>query len=118
MIALVRVAMRDRGDLIAEHVLLRQQLAVLTRPERPRPRLRTRDKLLWVLARAIWRNWRRPLLLVRPETVVGWRRQGWKLFWGGRSRGRPGRPRLEAETRAWIARLARENPCAGYFARP
>src|SRR5918997_2798422 len=51
--------------------------------------------------------------MVRPETVVGWRRQGWRLIWSGRSRGRPGRPRLAAETRALIARMARENPAWG-----
>ena len=87
--------------------------AILTRATRPKPRLRTRDKLVWVLARAVWRDWRRHLLLVRPETMVGWRRQGWALVWGGRSRGRRGRPRLAAETRALIARMARENPAWG-----
>ncbi|MDP8923346.1 MAG: helix-turn-helix domain-containing protein [Chloroflexota bacterium] len=110
---LLRVGLRSRADLVAENVLLRQQLAVLTRPSRKRPRLRTRDKVLWLLIRAVWRDWRRHLLLVRPATVVGWRRQGWRLFWGGRSHGRPGRPRLAAETRALIARMARENPAWG-----
>ena len=107
LLALVRATVRDRSDLVAENVLLRQQLAVLTRPGRPRPQLRTRDKLLWVLARPIWPDWRRHLVLVRPETVADWRRQGWRLVWGGRARGRPGRPRVAAETRALIARMAR-----------
>src|SRR3712207_3614444 len=113
MLGLVRVRLRSRADLVAENVLLRQRLAVLTRPSQKRPRLRTRDKLLWVLVRAVWRDWRRHLHLVRPETVLGWRRQGWRLVWGGRSRGRPGRPRLAAETRSLIARMARENPTWG-----
>ena len=112
-LTLLPVAVRDRGDLVAENVLLRQQLAVLTRATGPRPRFRTRDKLFWVLIRAVWRDWRRHLLLVRPATVVGWRRQGWALFRGGRSRGRPGRPRLDAEVRELIARMARENPTWG-----
>ena len=42
MIALLRVAVRDRGDLVAEILLLRQQLTVRSRPRR---RLRTRDRL-------------------------------------------------------------------------
>ena len=110
---LLRAMHRDRADLVAENVLLRQQLAVLTRPGPPRPRLRTRDKLIWVLVRWLWCDWRRHLVLVGPETVVGWRRRGWRLVWGGRSRGRPGRPRLAADTRALIARMARENPAWG-----
>src|SRR3712207_5196343 len=40
---LFRLALRSRGDLVAENLLLRQQLAVLSRPSRERPRLRTRD---------------------------------------------------------------------------
>jgi hypothetical protein len=44
---------RPRHDVVLENLLLRHQLAVLTRPTRttPRARLRTWDKLLWVLAR-------------------------------------------------------------------
>jgi hypothetical protein len=44
---------RPRQDLVAENLLLRHQLAVLTRPTRTRPRahLRIWDKLFWVLAR-------------------------------------------------------------------
>jgi hypothetical protein len=51
LLASLRGAGRDRSDLIAENLLLRHQLAVLTRPTRRKPRLRLRDRLLWVLAR-------------------------------------------------------------------
>jgi hypothetical protein len=43
LLAVLRAALRDRNDLLTEHLLLRHQLAVLTRPTRRRPRLRTRD---------------------------------------------------------------------------
>jgi hypothetical protein len=108
--AFLRSTLRARADVAAENVLLRHQLAVLTRPTRRRPRLRTRDKLLWVLARLARRDWRQHLLLVRPETVIRWHRQGWRLFWRWRSRGPIGRPRVGAEVRDLIARMARENP--------
>ena len=46
-------SLRPRQDLVLENLLLRRQIAVLTRPTRfrPRARLRTWDKLLWGLAR-------------------------------------------------------------------
>ena len=113
LVSLFRAVLRDRNDLVAENLLLRQQLAVLTRPTRKRAPLRTRDKLFWTLVRAVRRDWRQHLLLVRPESVVRWHRQGWKLFWCWRSRGRLGRPRLSAEVRELIARMARENPTWG-----
>jgi transposase InsO family protein len=103
-------AVRDRSDLVAENLLLRHQLAVLTRPARRRPRLRAQDKLLWVLARRLRRDWRRHLVLVRPETVVGWHRRAWRLVWRWRSRSRLGRPRLSPEVRELIARMSRDNP--------
>jgi hypothetical protein len=51
---------RPRQDLVFENLLLRHQLAVLTRPTRTRPRarLRTRDTLLWILARRFYGSWR------------------------------------------------------------
>ena len=72
LLALVRAALRPRAGLVAENLLLRHQLAVLTRPTRRRPRLRARDKLLWVLARRCCTAWCRHLVLVQPETVVRW----------------------------------------------
>jgi putative transposase len=102
-------ALRSRQRLLLENLLLRQQLQVALRNQR-RPRLRTRDKLFWLLVHRLQRNWRRHLLLVRPETVLRWHRQGWRLFWRWRSGRSLGRPRLKPEVRTLIATMARENP--------
>jgi putative transposase len=110
LVALLRATVRDRSRLVAENILLRQQLAVLTRPTRRRPRLRTRDKLVWLLARLVRRDWRHHLVLVTPETVIRWHRRGWRLFWRWRSRTRLGRPRVCPEVRELIATMARDNP--------
>ena len=50
LLALLRAAVCARTELVAENLLLRHQLAVLTRPTRRRPRLRVRDELVWLLA--------------------------------------------------------------------
>ena len=98
LVNLIRAIVRDREALVAENLLLRHQLAVLTRPTRRRPRLRARDKLFWVVIRALRGDWRRHLVVVRPESVIRWQRQAWRLFWRCRSRGPLGRPRLSAES--------------------
>jgi hypothetical protein len=108
-VGLFRAVLGSGADLITENLLLREQLAVLTQPTRRRPRLRSRDKLFWVVIRALRRDWRQHLLLVRPDTVVRWYHHSWQLFWRWRSRKRLGRPRLSAEARELIARMAREN---------
>src|SRR5438552_18264102 len=110
LLRLIRATMRDREALVAENVLLRQQLAVLTRPTRRRPRLHARDKLFWVVVRALRHDWRRHLVVVRPESVIRWHRQAWRLLWRWRSRGPLGRPRLSAEVRELIATMTQENP--------
>jgi len=53
LLTTVLVSVRPRQNLVLENLLLRHQLAVLTRPTRTRPRARLRswDKLLWILAR-------------------------------------------------------------------
>lgn len=88
LVGLIRAALRGQSDLVAENLLLRQQLAVLARPGRPRPRLRTRHKLVWMLVRSLRRDWRGHLVLARPETDIGWHRQGWLLVWRWKSRAR------------------------------
>jgi putative transposase len=113
VLGLIRAALHSRADLVAENLILRQQLAVLTRPTRKRPQLRFRDRLFWVFVRAVRCDWRRHLVLVRPETVVRWHRAAWTLLWRRRSRARPDRPRLPHEVRALIASMARENPAWG-----
>jgi hypothetical protein len=52
----LRATVRDRTDLIAEKLLLRHQLAVVTQPTPKRQRLRTRDRLFRVLARLVRRD--------------------------------------------------------------
>jgi putative transposase len=72
------VALRSRQALVVENLLLQQQLAVTLRTRR-RPHVRWHDRLFWVIARRLVTDWRRHLVLVRPETVLHWHRQGWSL---------------------------------------
>ena len=104
-----RVLFRSRRDAALEIIALRQQLAVLKR-KRPRPRLNRFDRLFWVAMSRAWKRWTEVLVVVKPETVIGWHRSGFRLFWRWRSRSRGGRPRTTAEIRALIRRLAQENP--------
>ena len=46
---------------------------------------------------------------MKPETVVGWHRAGFRLYWRWRSRLHGGRPKISEEIRALIRRMAEEN---------
>ncbi len=104
---------RDRLDLAVENIALRQQLAVLKRSAR-RPRLRPWDRVFWVWLSRVWKSWRSCLLLVQPETVIGWHRKGFRLYWQRKSRRRHmGRPRVARELRDLIRRISMENSTWG-----
>jgi hypothetical protein len=71
---------RPKTLLIAENLCLRQQLLVLQR-RYPGPRLSNADRRFWILASRWFGGWRRPLRIVRPETVLRWHRRGWRAYW-------------------------------------
>jgi putative transposase len=112
VIAFFLAFLRDRTELAAQIIALRQQLAVLERNSR-RPKLRKRDRIFWVWLSRVWPNWRSALLVVKPDTVVRWHRQGFKLYWRWKSRKKPGRPKIDAEVRNLIRRMSLENPTWG-----
>ena len=68
--------LKSRAQLVAENLCLRQQLVVLQRRQ-PRPRLLGADRRFWILARQWFSGWRDVLLIVQPETVLRWHREGW-----------------------------------------
>lgn len=72
-------------------------------------RFRAGDRIFWVLLRRPWSGWRDAVGFVRPATVVAWHREGWRILWRTRSRGKPGRPPISSEVRDPIRRLCREN---------
>jgi putative transposase len=106
VVGLLRDATRSRGALVAENALLRQQLIVATRVGE-RPKFVERG-LLVLLARLVPR-WRDAVLLVKPETILRWHRQGCALLWRWRSKPKNGKPKLSRDTIAVIRRMAREN---------
>ena len=99
---------RSRADLALEILALRQQVAVFKR-KRPRPSLNSSDRLFWVLLRRVWSGWKSVLIVVKPDTVVGWHRAGFRCYWRRKSRRRRGRPRVTTEICELIVRLAEEN---------
>ncbi len=84
--AVLRVLVVNRARLAAENAALRHQRTVLQRVRR-RPKLHRRDRIFWVWLSKLWGGWRDARLIVQPETVVKWHRQGFKLYWWWKSAG-------------------------------
>ena len=69
--------------------------------------------MFWVLLSRLWTSWRHSLQVVRPETVVGWHRQGFRRYWAWKSGRRSGRPMVSADLRDLIRRMSYANPLWG-----
>lgn len=99
---------RSKSELIAENMMLRQQLIVLER-QVARPQLRQRDRVVLVMLVSRIQAWRDALIIVKPDTLIRWHRRGFKLFWRWKSRTKQGRPPIAAETIALIEEMAINN---------
>jgi putative transposase len=109
---LMLTAFRERRDLALENLALRQQLAVLKR--KGIPRLKPKDRVFWVVLSRVWLPWRNVLHLIKADTVVGWQRQGFSIYWARIShRNSAGRPPVSSEVKALIKKMATANPYWG-----
>jgi putative transposase len=78
-----------------------------------RPALTPLDRGLLVLLASRLRSWASALLIVRPETVLRWHRQGFRLFWRHKSAARARPSPLATDRIELITQLARDNPLWG-----
>jgi putative transposase len=100
---------RSKPELLLENALLRQQLVVLHRRVM-KPRLTRRDRLSLLLLASQLPRWKQALLILKPNTLLRWHRQGFRLFWRLKSRARHGRPPLSQDLVTLIQQMAAENP--------
>jgi putative transposase len=107
----LRDCFRRRFVLHAEILALRHQLLVLQRSRRGHKlRLGWTDRVLWVWLSHVWNDWRSALLILKPETIIAWHRQGFRLYWRWKSRHREGRPPMSSEVRNLIRQMSLANP--------
>jgi hypothetical protein len=69
------------GALLLESMALRHQIAVLERSGTRRPCFRLWDRLFWILFLRWWSQGRNSLIIVQPETVSRWYREGSSGLW-------------------------------------
>ncbi len=108
----VRDAVRSRSELVAENAFLRQQLIVLRRSV-SRPALGREDRLLLVLLARVNRAWRDALHLVKPDTLLGWHSDLFKIVWKRKSKPKGRSKQLRQEVIELIQSMAIDNALWG-----
>jgi putative transposase len=109
-IQFLRLAVSSRSALSAEVLFLRKQLAFYQEHQIPPRKLTDAARFSLVLWSRLF-NWREALMIVKPETLIGWHRKGFKLFWRWKSR--MGRPRIPENLRRLIVGMVQDNPTWG-----
>jgi len=95
--------------LEAENAVLRHQVIVLRRKLKGRARLTNNDRWFFVQLYRWFPSILPVLMIIRPETLVGWHRAGFRRYWRWKSCRRGGRPQIETELRALIRQMSTEN---------
>jgi putative transposase len=96
-----------------EIIALRSQIAVLNQKvidkKIPKPTVTPAYRQLWVLLSKFYSRWKEDLVIVKPETVIGWHKTAFKFHWLLKSKKR-GRPKTSRKTIELIKRIHKENP--------
>src|ERR1700735_4062390 len=80
---------KDHRGVVLENLALRQQLSIYARKHK-RPRFLDRDRWFSVTLSVLWKDWRRALVVVHPDTVMRWQRGRFRRYWDHLSN-RPGK---------------------------
>jgi putative transposase len=105
-----RLLFHSRTALSAEVLFLRKQLAFYQERQVQPRRLNDSARFSLILWSRLC-NWKEALVIVKPETLIGWHRESFQLFWKGKSQA--GRPRIPENIRNLIVQMAQENPTWG-----
>ena len=95
VLAILASPFKSKIRLEAENAVLRHQLIVLRRKMRGGVQLANSDRWFFVQLYRWFPSILEVLTVIRPETLVGWHRAGFRSYWRWKSRPLGGRPQIE-----------------------
>ncbi len=89
----------------------RNQIIVLKRSVE-KPKIKERDRQLWMFLSRIWADWKDHLVIVKPSTVIDWNRRKFKDYWRKISqlKKKVGRPPIKQEHIDFIKKISADHP--------
>src|SRR5260221_12681736 len=109
VLAVLASPFKSKNRLEAENAVLRHQLVVLRRKLKGRARLTNNDRWFFVQMYRWFPPILKVVMIIEPETLVRWHRAGFRRYWRWKSGSRGGGPQIDAEIRALVRPLGREN---------
>ncbi len=100
------------AKLSQENISLRHQILIYKRTVK-KPIITQSDRVFWIIVKRFCKEWKKHIYFVKPETVISWHRQGFKLFWANKSKRKPGRPEITYEIKELVKQMLKANPLWG-----
>src|SRR5258708_37651237 len=113
VLAVLASPFKSKFRLEAENAVLRHQLVVLRRRLHGCVRLTNHNRLFFIQLYRWFPAILQVLTIIRPETLLRWRRTSFRCYWRWKSRPLGGRPQIDTELRGLIGRMSVENPLWG-----
>lgn len=102
--------LKSRASLQLENLALRRRIGVPRCSARKPPKLAAAGWIFWAWLCRVCSGSRSALAIVKPETVIAWRRKGLRLFWTRKVRhGQPGRPSVSNDDSELIRQVSWDN---------
>jgi len=98
---------KSRRWLEAENLVLRHQVNLPRRRSSGRLRLSNADRMAFVWLYRLCPGVADAVAIIRRETVIHWRRRGFRALWRWKSRSRGGRPAIPREIRDLFQEMSR-----------
>jgi hypothetical protein len=103
-LAVLASPFKSKVRLEAENAVLRHRLIILRRRLHGRVRLTNHDRWFFIQLYRWFPSILQVLTIVRPETLVGWHRAGFRCYWRWKSGSQGGRPQIATELRGLIGK--------------
>jgi hypothetical protein len=100
-------SIKSKMRLEAENAVLRHQLIVVRRRLHSRVRLTNHDRWFFIQLYRWVPSILKVLTIIQPETLVRWRRAGFRCYWRWKLCPQGRRPQIDTELRAVIWRITR-----------
>jgi hypothetical protein len=113
LLRLLVLPFKPKLRLEAENAALRQQVNILRRRLRGRVQLTNGNRLFFLQLYRWFPSILKAMIIVQPDTLLRWHREGFRRYWRWKSRNLGGRPAISGELRALIRRMSVDNPLWG-----
>jgi len=110
-ILFMRGFFKSKEDYMIENAQLRQQLSTMILAKK-RPRISDNQRHFFYVLSQKWDKWKEAMVIVKPDTVIGWHNKAFKWYWKFISRPKSpnwGRPPIDPEIIKLIRQMATEN---------